>query len=135
MKIGAFTDKAGVEGLGFAIPSATVKDIVDQIITQGYVSGRPTLGIEGEALSTFYQHYYRMPAGLYITYVANGSYAEYYGIEEGDLLISIDENRITSMDELNAVLYDHEVGDIVTVTIYRGGRQASVDLTLTEDKG
>ena len=135
MKIGAFTDKAGVEGLGFAIPSATVKDIVDQIITQGYVSGRPTLGIEGEALSTFYQHYYRMPAGLYITYVANGSYAEYYGIEEGDLLISIDENRITSMDELNAVLYDHTVGDIVTVTIYRGGRQASVDLTLTEDKG
>ena len=76
-----------------------------------------------------------MPAGLYITYVANGSYAEYYGIEEGDLLISIDENRITSMDELNAVLYDHTVGDIVTVTIYRGGRQASVDLTLTEDKG
>ena len=39
------------------------------------------------------------------------------------------------MDELNAVLYDHTVGDIVTVTIYRGGRQASVDLTLTEEKG
>ena len=135
MKIGAFTDSAGVEGLGFAIPSTTVKDIVDQIITQGYVSGRPTLEIQGEALSTFYQHYYRMPAGLYITHVADGSYADYYGIEEGDLLISIDENRITTMEELNAALYDHEVGDIVTVTIYRGGRQASVELTLTEDKG
>ena len=56
MKIGAFTESAGVEGLGFAIPSATVKDVVEQLISQGYVSGRPTLGITGEALSVFYQH-------------------------------------------------------------------------------
>ena len=81
MKIGAFTDKAGVEGLGFAIPSATVKEVVDQLISQGYVSGRPTLGITGDGVSNFYQHYYRMPRGLYITKVASGSYAEYYGIE------------------------------------------------------
>nr|MBQ8244423.1 trypsin-like peptidase domain-containing protein [Oscillospiraceae bacterium] len=79
MKIGAFTDKAGVEGLGFAIPSATVKDVVDQLIRQGYVSGRPTLGIEGEALSTFYQHYYRLPAGLYVTSVDRGSDAHSKG--------------------------------------------------------
>ena len=65
MKIGAFTDSAGVEGLGFAIPSVTVKDIVDQIIRQGYVSGRPTLGISGETLPSFYQYYYRFPEGLY----------------------------------------------------------------------
>ena len=48
MKIGTFTNQAGVEGLGFAIPSTIVKEIVDQIISQGYVSGRPTLGLRGE---------------------------------------------------------------------------------------
>ncbi len=134
MKIGVFANKTGVEGLGFAIPSATVKDIVDQIIDQGYVSGRPTLGLFGEAMSTFYQYYYRLPAGLYITEVASGSYAAYYGIEPGDILLAIDEERITDMDGLNAVLYKHQVGDVVTVLIYRGGQQYSVELTLTENK-
>ena len=134
MKIGAFTDSAGVEGLGFAIPSTTVKDIVDQIITQGYVSGRPTLGISGDALSNFYQYYYRLPAGLYITQVEPGSYAEYYGISQGDILLAIDDTRITDMDGLNNVLYDHQVGDIVTAVIYRGGQQYQVELTLTENK-
>ena len=135
MKIGAFTDSAGVEGLGFAIPSATVKDVVDQLIDQGYVSGRPTLGITGEALSSFYQRYYRLPAGLYITEVDSSSYAAYYGIEPGDILLYIDEDRIITMDDLNTVLYKHAVGDTVTAVIYRAGQQAKVDLTLTENKG
>ena len=136
MKMSTFTSSSTtIEGLGFAIPSTTVKDIVDQIMTQGYVSGRPTLGITGEELPSFYQHYYRIPAGLYITEVEEGSYADYYGIEEGDILLSIDNESITDMDGLNTVLYSHEVGDVVTVTIYRSGRRASVELTLTEKKG
>ena len=135
MKIGAFTDKAGVEGLGFAIPSATVKDIVDQLITQGYVSGRPTLGITGESLSIFYQHYYRLPAGLYITSVARGSDAWAKGVEDGDILMSIDGSRITTMDEMKAAIFDKEVGQTVETVIYRGGQQYALELTLTEDKG
>ena len=135
MKIGAFTDSAGVEGLGFAIPSVTVKDVVEQIITQGYVSGRPTLGIEGESLDSFYQYYYRMPAGLYITRVEQGGSAWFAGIREGDILVYVGDSRITSMEELNAVLFSHAVGDTVTVTIYRAGQTATAELTLTEDKG
>ena len=135
MKIGAFTDSAGVEGIGFAIPSATVKDIVDQLITQGYVSGRPTLGLEGEALSSFYQHYYRLPAGLYITYVDPGSDAYLKGIENGDLLLSLNDQRITTMDELKALLFDREVGETVEAIIYRAGQQYRVSLTLSEQKG
>ena len=135
MKIGAFTDSAGVEGIGFAIPSVTVKDIVDQLITQGYVSGRPTLGLEGETLSSFYQHYYRLPSGLYITGVEPGSDAEAKGIEHGDMLLSIDGNRILSMDQLKAVLFDREVGDTVEAVIFRSGQQYRVTLTLGEQKG
>lgn len=135
MKIGAFTDKAGVEGLGFAIPSTTVKTIVDQLISQGYVSGRPTLGISGEGLSSFYQHYYRMPAGLYITQVSQSSEAYEKGVEEGDLLLSINDTPVTSMDDLKSTIFSCEVGQTVQVTIYRGGQQYLLELTLEEDRG
>ncbi len=135
MKIGAFTDSAGVEGLGFAIPSATVKEIVDQLVTQGYVSGRPTLELEGESLNSFYQHYYRMPAGLFITYVKPNSDAYKKGIQNGDILLSLGETRITSMEEMNAAIFEYEVGDTVEAIIYRSGQQYRVELTLTEDKG
>ena len=135
MKIGAFTDAAGVEGLGFAIPSSTVKDVVEQLIRQGYVSGRPDLGIEGESLSTFYQHYYRLPEGLYITAVDPGSDADSKGIERGDILISLNGTHITSSDQLSSLLYNCEVGEVVTVIIYRGGYQYELQLTIAENKG
>ena len=135
MKIGAFTDTAGVEGLGFAIPSTQVKEIVDQIIAQGYVSGRPTLGITGEALSTFYQHYYRMPAGLYITQVTSGSPAYEAGIREGDILLSVNGSQILYQEDLDSFLYGAQVGDEVEVVIYRGGKQHQATLTLAESRG
>lgn len=133
MKIGTFTDTAGVEGLGFAIPSTQVKEIVDQIISQGYVSGRPTLGISGETLSTFYQHYYRMPAGLYITEVDPGSDAARKGIQEGDMLLYLGDTRITSMDDLKTALYDCQVDEVVEVIVYHKGQQYRLELTLSED--
>ncbi len=135
LKIGAFTDAAGVEGLGFAIPSTTVKEIVEQLISQGYVSGRPSLGIEGENVPNFYQNYYRMPAGVYITGLEPDSDAARSGMEPGDILLSIDGTRITSVDELKTALYNYEIGDSVRIIIYRGGRQYSVQLTLHESTG
>ena len=135
MKIGTFTDRAGVEGLGFAIPSTMVKDVVDQLIRQGYVSGRPGIGMEGETLSTFYQHYYRLPAGLYITEVEPGTDAYRKGIETGDILISLNDTRITTMDDLKSFLYNSEVGQVVNAVVYRGGQQYLLELTLSEDKG
>ena len=135
MKIGTFTDKAGVEGIGFAIPSTTVKEIVEQLLEQGYVSGRPTLGITGEGVSPFYQYYYRMPSGLYISQVDSTSSASLAGIEAGDILISINGTRISSQEDLDFLLYAYEVGATVQAIIYRSGRQYSVNLTLTEAKG
>ena len=133
MKIGTFTDDAGVEGLGFAIPSTQVKEIVDQIVAQGYVSGRPSIGFTGEALSTFYQHYYRMPAGLYITEVEPGSDAAKKGIQEGDMLLYLGDTRVTSTQDLKTALYDSEAGDVVEVIVYRNGQQYKLELTLSED--
>lgn len=135
MKIGAFTDSAGVEGLGFAIPSTTVKEVVDQLIRQGYVSGRPSLGLDGDGISLFYQRYYRLPAGLLITQVDYGSDAYDQGVEEGDILLSLGNVRITDRDTLKNAILDYQVGDTVTVTLYRDGEKFSLDLELEENRG
>ena len=135
MKIGTFTNQAGVEGLGFAIPSTTVKDIVDQIISQGYVSGRPTMGIRGESLSAFYQRYYRLPAGVFITEVIPGGPADLNGIRPGDILVSIQGDRILSTEALGQALYLYNVGDTVTVGVFSGGTQKILNLTLSEYRG
>ena len=132
LKIGSFVDRAGVEGLGFAIPSATVKTIVDQLISQGYVSGRPTLGLSGETLSTFYQHYYRMPAGLLITQVDDGGPADQAGIQAGDILMTLGSTSVKDMSTLNSLLSGCQVGDTVQVTIYRSGKQGTLTLTVEE---
>ena len=127
LKIGAFSDEAGVEGLGFAIPSVTVKEIVDQLIRQGYVSGRPALPFEGEWVSLFNQQFRRLPAGLYITNAPGES-----EIRAKDILLQIDGVRVTNEEELNAVLYAHAVGDTVQLTLYRNGKQYTAPVTLTE---
>ena len=132
IKIGAFADSAGVEGLGFAIPSTTVRDIAEQIITQGYVSGRPWLGITGESISLFYQRYYRLPSGMYISSVASNSNAARAGIAEGDVLISVDGTKIYSQSDLETLLYHYSAGDTVTIVIYRGGYTMQADIELEE---
>ena len=135
MKMSASLGSSDVEGLGFAIPSVTVEDIVNQLILQGFVSGRPDIGITGERVSSFYQLYYRLPQGLYITEVREGSAAHSAGIEVGDILIAIDKTYITSSDTLKSVLFGYVPGDTVTVIIYRGGHQYSVNITLGEVTG
>ncbi len=135
MKMGDSMSAAGVEGLGFAIPSTTVSDIVNQIIEKGYVSGRPTLGITGESISNLYHFYYRLPKGLYITAVESGSSADQAGIEEGDILLGIDDIAVTSADSLKTLLYNYTPGDEITAVIYRSGHQYAVKLTVEEAKG
>ena len=135
MKIGAFTDSAGVEGLGFAIPSTTVKEIVDQLIAQGYVSGRPDPGFTGQTISSIEQAWYRLPAGVLITQVEAGGSAEKAGIEEGDVLLSMDGTRVSDTQTLENLLYNHQAGDAVEIVIYRDGKQYSATLTLGEADG
>ncbi len=132
MKIGTLADSSGVEGLGFAIPSATVKEIVNQLLSQGYVSGRPWLGIEVESYSTFYQRFYRVPKGVYVTDVQAGSPAEAADLRIGDIILAADGSAVTDMDALNTQLYTHAPGDSMTFSVYRNGRQGEVTVTLEE---
>jgi len=132
MKIGDYMSSAGVEGLGFAIPSTTVKEIVDQLIANGYVSGRPSLGISGQEISAFEQMYYRIPQGIYIAEVTPAGGAAAAGIAPGDILLQFDGQRVTDNDTLKSLLYAHNAGDTVNLVIYRSGKQHNVQMVLDE---
>lgn len=135
MKMGDSMSSAGVEGLGFAIPSTTIVDIVNQLISQGFVSGRPDIGLSGEGISSFYQFYYYLPRGLHVTEITEGGSADQAGIEEGDIILSIDGHSITDMDVLKTVVYSYDPGDVVQVIVYRDGKQYNANLTVGEATG
>ena len=132
MKIGDYMSSAGVEGLGFAIPSATVKEIVDQLLTQGYVSGRPDIGFTGKSITSFDQMYYRFPKGVYITQVDSASDAAQKGIVSGDILLQFEDTRVSDTETLESLLYSYNAGDKVDIIIYRNGKQQALTITLEE---
>ena len=134
MKIGDYMSSAGVEGLGFAIPSTTVKEIVDQLIAQGYVSGRPDLGLTLQELSSIDRLYYHLPQGVLITGVDPQSDAHAKGLNPGDLLLYVGSIRVTACDTVTQALYSYEAGDTVQLVIYRGGSQYTVEVTVGQDK-
>ncbi len=134
MKIGDNVNVSGVEGLGFAIPATTVKEVVDQLANQGFVSGRPSLGLEVQSISAFDRLYYRLPQGLYITSVDAGSDAAKQGILAGDILLQLDSTRLYDVSGLQSALYGYNAGDTVELIIYRSGMQYSVPVVLSEAK-
>lgn len=135
MKMQGNLYSATVEGLGFAIPSTTVQEIVNQLIQQGYVSGRPTLQFTGEAVTLFYQRYYRLPAGIYIDDMPDSSPLAKAGLEVGDIILSVDGESVRDLDNLASILYNYEAGDTVSLRFYRRSMAYTVDVVLAEAKG
>ncbi len=127
-----YTATASVEGLGFAIPISVAKPIIDELIENGYVAGRPAIGISGDSLPSYYRTYYRLPEGVYVTSVNEGSDAKAKGIREGDIVTAINGEKICSIDELNTVKNQYAAGDEVTLTVYRSGTYYEVTVTLVD---
>jgi serine protease Do len=134
MKVGDGLDATGREGLGFAIPSATVKQIVDQLIGNGFVAGRPSIGIVGQMLSGFDQYYYKLPMGFYITEVLDRSDAKAQGIAPGDILLEFEGMPVTDADTLRNAIQSHAPGDQVTLKLYRNGQELTLTVTLYEEE-
>ena len=128
-------DTQQLQRVSFAIPSATVKEIVDQLISQGYVSGRPTLGIRGDSVTPFDQRYFHVPAGLYISHIDPDSDAYRQGIQPGDILISLNGIPITTLKELDTLVNSLTIGDTLQALFYRDGREEALTLIVTEYAG
>lgn len=131
-KISASYGSASVEGLGFAIPINEAKTIVDELIYNGYVTGRPQIGISGVDLSESNSNYLGIPMGVYVRAVSKGSAAELAGIRAGDVIIGIEDEAIKTMDELNTIKNNYKAGDTITLKIYRSGEDIDVRLTLQD---
>ena len=124
---------ASVEGLGFAIPIAVAKPIIDELIKNGYVAGRPAVGIISETMPDAFRVYYRLPAGIYIRAVTEGSDAAAKGLAPGDIVTAINGTPVTTTEELNTVKNQFSAGDTVTLTVYRDRQYYDVDVVLIDE--
>lgn len=122
----------GVEGMGFAIPVADAKPIIDQIMNKGFVS-RPFIGIYNfQEITQEMSEWYNIPTGIYVGGVVPGSPAARVGIRVEDIIVEIDGSRISSYADLDSVLAKHKVGDKIPVAVVRNGTRKVFNLTLGE---
>lgn len=134
--IGINTVKIGVsyyEGLGFAIPMNTVKPIVDELISRGYIKGRPTIGISGEILDERTASYFNVPAGMYVDYVYPNSDAYQKGIMRGDIIVKADGEEIKESGDIQAIRDEHVAGDTIVLTVYRNGETRDIRVVLMDE--
>ena len=121
----------GVEGIGFAIPINSTKDIYEQLIQYNKVK-RPYIGIGGINLDEATAAQNNLVVGVYVKTVEDFSAAEKAGIKAGDVIIEIEGTKITTMDELNEIKNKKEIGDTIKLKIYRDGNTKDITLTLQE---
>ena len=122
----------GVEGLGFAIPIDDVKTIINDLIEYKKVI-RPTIGIQGVNVDEATKNRYNLDSvGVYIKYIEQFSAAEKAGLKIADIIVKVQGEAVTSVEELNEVKNKYKVGDTITLDIIRDGKEKKVEVTLKE---
>ena len=125
--VNAKTSGQGVEGISFAIPIDTAWDIANQLISKGYVAGRPSLGLDLKQV--------RYSAGIFgdiVAQVVVSHDIEQYGLKENDIIISINGYEIFDLKDVDASISSNEVGDVVTIRIKRDRKYYELKLKLVE---
>lgn len=123
------------EGMGFAIPSQTVKNIVDTLVKNGYVEGRVKIGISGIAVTSEQASNYDLPQGIYVQNIVSGGPCDGTDLKQGDIITEVDGETITSFADVYAVLETHKPGDKIKVKYYSSSTgDGEIEITLQEDK-
>ncbi|MDO4564191.1 MAG: trypsin-like peptidase domain-containing protein [Clostridia bacterium] len=125
------------EGLGFAIPVNNVISEINDLISQGYVSGRAYLGVYTQNVTVQNRNYGMFYGGsatncVQVSDIVEGGAAEAAGIEVGDLILAVDSTQISSNSDLSAAINAYNAGDQATLTIQRDGSQFTVTVTFGE---
>ena len=121
----------GVEGVGFAIPINSTKDIYQQLIQYNKVK-RPYIGIAGIDLDKETAEANNLVVGIYVKEVETFSAAEKAGIKAGDVITAADGTTIKTMDELNEIKNKKSVGDTIKLTVSRDGKTKNFTVKLQE---
>ena len=139
MKLSQSSDGTSVEGMGFAIPSNEVVTIVNQLVKKGKIV-RPQLGVKVIALQGIPSSYRKhlniksnLKNGIYVDSVTKHSAAATAGIKAGDVIIKVDNKAVSDVASLHSILYNHKVGDKVTLTVNRNGKEINLQVKLQSD--
>lgn len=124
---------SSIEGIGFAIPSATASGVANSIMQYGEVRGRPSIGITVGVIPKNAADKYELPEnGLYVSAVQEGSDAEKQGILPGDVIMQVNFQSVTTTEEINAIKNTLEVGDVMIFTIWRDGETLEFAVALMD---
>ena len=126
------SSEASVEGLGFAIPINDVRDMITSIIENGYVTGKPSMGILLDDVPQAAQQY-GVPAGAEVLAILDGSGADNGGLQVGDIITAVNGTEVSGSSDLQSAVSEISAGDTVTLSIYRNGETTTVDVTLDEE--
>lgn len=126
------SSNATVEGMGYAIPSNTVSTIVEQLKNNGYVKDRATLGVKIITDSNYLEYYGVTNSGALVGEVVENSAASKAGIEAGDLIIAINDTKVSSFSDLSKQLDNYQIGDKITITVSRNDQIKDFEVTLEE---
>ena len=130
-KYSSTSSQETVEGLGFAIPINDVISMIQDIMTNGYVTNKPYLGITPGTMNAQLaaQFRYDIDRGVFVYSVEEGSAADQAGLQMGDVITKIDDTEVNSVEELNAAKKQYSAGDTAVLTVYRGGETITVEIT------
>ena len=132
--VNAKSSSSDAEGLGFAIPITAAIQVAQDLLENGYVSGRPYMGItyiavtDAQTAAQFNVNAY----GVYVVDVVQGGPADKAGLKVGDRIVSIDGTEIAQKDDLGTLMQQHTAGDTLSITVARDGQMQTVSLTLGE---
>ena len=132
--VNAKSSDSDAEGLGFAIPVNDAVKVAQELLENGYVTGRPYLGISYYAV-TDAQTAAQLGVnayGVYIVEVVKGGPADKAGLQAGDRIVSMDGSEVATQSDLGTLMQDHKAGDTIEMTVARGGQMQTVNVTLGE---
>ena len=130
---GSSSSSATIEGLGFAIPINDIKDMVTDIMENGYVTGKPYMGITVSTVPESISQRYGMSQGALVESVDESSCAAKAGLEKGDIITAMDGKTVISSAELVEAKKNYKAGDTVTLEVERNGEKLELTLTFDED--
>ena len=130
---GSSSSSATIEGLGFAIPINDIKDMVTDIMENGYVTGKPYMGITVSTVPESISERYGMSQGALVESVDESSCAAKAGLEKGDIITAMDGKTVISSAELVEAKKNYKAGDTVTLEVERNGEKLELTLTFDED--
>ena len=132
--VNAKSSSSDAEGLGFAIPINDAIKVAQELLENGYVTGRPYLGVTYLAVTDAQtaQQLGVNAYGVYIVDVTKGGPADQAGLKAGDRIVSVDGSEIAAKDDLGTLMQKHAAGDTLAITVARDGQMQTVNVTLGE---